>query len=58
MSAMPLWNSAYIPVLFLVSALLGGLGVVYLFPLKWNVLPWALPLLQDLGIVLVIIELF
>jgi len=58
MRAIPLWNSAYIPALFLVSALLGGLGLVYLFPLNWNMLPWALSLMQDLGIVLVVIELF
>jgi len=57
MRAIPLWNSPYTHTLFLVSALLGGLGAMYLFPLDWNMVPWALPFLQNLGIVLIIIEL-
>lgn len=52
------WNGAYIPALFLVSALLGGLGIVYLLPLNLDSLPWAPPFLKYLGGGLVIIELF
>ena len=58
MRAIPLWNSAYIPALFLVSAFLGGLGAIYLLPLNWNGLPWSPVLLQNLGIVFVVFEVF
>ncbi len=58
MRAIPLWNSAYIPALFLVSAFLGGLGAIYLLPLNWNGLPWSPALLQNFGIVFVVFELF
>ncbi len=58
MRSIPLGNSAYTPALFLVSALLGGLGVLYLLPLNWNNLPWSPAFLQNTGIVLVIFELF
>jgi formate-dependent nitrite reductase membrane component NrfD len=57
MRAIPFWNNSYTPALFLVSALLGGLGAMYLFPLDWKLLPWVLPILQDFGIILVVIEL-
>lgn len=56
MRSISFWNSAYIPALFLVSALLGGFGVLYLLPLQWDGLPW-LPFLKNIGLVLVIIEL-
>jgi len=51
------WNSAYIPALFVVSALLGGLGIVYLLPLNWEGLPWALPFLQNVSGWIVFFEL-
>ncbi len=56
MRSITFWNSAYIPALFLVSALMGGFGVLYLLPLNWQGLPW-LPSLKNLGLVLVIFEL-
>ena len=52
----PFWNGAYLPALFLVSSLLGGLGILYLLPLNWEGLPW-LSFLPNAGIVLVIFEL-
>lgn len=52
------WNSAFLPALFLVSALLGGLGIVYLLPLNWDGIPWALPFLEKLSGGLVVFELF
>ncbi len=56
MRAISFWNSAYIPALFLVSAMLGGFGVLYLLPLNWQGLPW-LPFIKNIGLVLVIFEL-
>ncbi len=56
MRAISFWNSAYIPALFLVSAMLGGFGVLYLLPLDWQGLPW-LPFIKNIGLVLVIFEL-
>lgn len=50
------WNGAYLPSLFLVSSLLGGLGILFLLPLNWEGLPW-LYFLPKVGIVLVIFEL-
>ncbi|MFC2059659.1 NrfD/PsrC family molybdoenzyme membrane anchor subunit [Chloroflexota bacterium] len=51
------WNSAFLPALFLVSGLLGGLGIVYLLPLSWKGVPWALPFLENIGGGLVVFEL-
>lgn len=56
MRSISFWNSAYIPALFLVSAMLGGFGVLYLLPLDWNGLPW-LPFIKNIGLVLVVFEL-
>ncbi len=56
MRAISFWNSAYIPALFLVSAMLGGFGVLYLLPLDWQGLPW-LSFIKNIGLVLVIFEL-
>jgi len=56
MRSISFWNSAYIPALFLVSAMLGGFGVLYLLPLDWQGLPW-LPFIKNIGLVLVILEL-
>ena len=56
MRSISFWNSAYIPALFLVSALLGGFGVLYLLPLNWYGLPW-LPSIKNIGLVLVVFEL-
>ncbi len=36
MRPVALWNSAYIPILFLISSLLSGLGDTYLLPLEWG----------------------
>lgn len=58
MRRVPLWNSAYTPALFLVSALLGGLGIVYLSFSSWTELSWSLAFLENLGIGLVAAELF
>ncbi len=56
MRSITFWNSAYVPALFLVSALLGGFGVLYLLPLDWQGLAW-LPFIKNIGLVLVIFEL-
>ena len=57
MRPISLWNSAYIPALFLTSALLGGLGIIYLLPLNLEGLTWALAFLQNTGGVVAIFEL-
>jgi len=51
------WNSAYIPALFVTSALLGGLGILNLLPLNIENITWALPFLQSTGIAVAIFEL-
>lgn len=56
MRSISFWNSAYIPSLFLSSAMLGGFGVLYLLPLNWQGLPW-LPFMKNIGLVLVVFEL-
>jgi len=56
MRAISLWNSTYIPALFLSSAMLGGFGVLYLLPLDWQGLPW-LPFIKNIGLALVVFEL-
>lgn len=56
MRSISFWNGAYLPALFLVSALLGGFGVLYLLPLNWEALP-GLNSLPMLGLGLVIFEL-
>lgn len=50
------WNGAYLPSLFLTSALLGGFGLLYLLPLNWQGLSW-LHYLPEAGIGLIIFEL-
>ena len=57
MRPLPLWDSAHVPTLFLVSALLGSLGIVYLLPSIWMGLPWSLVFLQTFGLGLVVLEL-
>jgi len=57
MRPISVWNSAYIPALFLTSALLGGLGIINLLPLNLERLPWALTFLQSTGLVVAIFEL-
>lgn len=56
MRPVALWNSAYIPVLFLISSLLSGLGDTYLLPLKWGDSAKGLPVfLQNFSLGLVIL---
>ncbi len=55
MRSISFWNSAYIPALFLVSAMLGGFGLLYLMPLDWHGLSW-LPFMKNIGVVLVVFE--
>ncbi|MFC1817096.1 NrfD/PsrC family molybdoenzyme membrane anchor subunit [Thermodesulfobacteriota bacterium] len=58
MRSIPFWKGAYTPALFLVSSLLSGLGIIYLFPSGWMALPWSLDFLQSFGIGLVVLGLF
>ncbi len=58
MRSIPFWKGAYTPALFLVSALLSGLGLIYLFPSGWMALSWSLAFLQSIGIGLVVLGLF
>lgn len=53
----PLWNNGFSPALFLVSALLSGLGTALLLPLNPTGQLWALPFLKSLGIGLIILQL-
>jgi len=56
MRPLSLWNSAYIPALFLVSGLLGGFGFLYVLPFPWQALPW-FAFLKNMGLILVVVEL-
>jgi len=58
MRPIPFWKGAYTPALFLVSALLSGLGIIYLFPSGWMALPRSLMFLQNFGIGIVVLLLF
>jgi formate-dependent nitrite reductase membrane component NrfD len=58
MHSIPFWKGAYTPALFLVSALLSGLGIVYLFPISWMELPWSLVFLKIFGTGIIVLGLF
>lgn len=56
MRPVALWNSAYIPILFLISSLISGLGDTYLLPLEWGDGSRGLPVfLQNFGLGLVVL---
>jgi formate-dependent nitrite reductase membrane component NrfD len=55
MRAIPFWNTAVFPVLFMISGLLCGLGEIYLMPLQWEGQTWGLTILKSLSIGLIIL---
>ncbi|UCC66362.1 MAG: polysulfide reductase NrfD [Deltaproteobacteria bacterium] len=58
MRAIPFWNTALLPVLFMISGLLCGLGEIYLMPLQWEGQTWGLVLLNSLSVGLLILGFF
>lgn len=58
MRPIPLWNTAFLPVLFLMSGLLCGLGLIYLIPFQWEGQIWVPTMLLGLSMGLMILGLF
>jgi len=54
----PFWNTPYLPVLFLISGLLCGLGEIYLIPPEWGGQTRGLTVLKSLSMGLIIFGLF
>lgn len=50
MHSIPFWNTSLLPVLFLISGLFSGIGIVYVIPYPWEVQIWAWRILKALSI--------